>query len=112
MPFFWYPSWWTVGPVFGFAAAACVGPALWYYYNWGYSSYAAIQTNTAHYSKFNKVNVTGGKQFQNWKFDPTHHSNVPFKNKNLQRQFGNVSAKGVQGVGTKSFGGSKAMGSK
>lgn len=27
VPFFWYPSWWTVGPVFGFAAAGLVGPA-------------------------------------------------------------------------------------
>jgi Protein of unknown function (DUF3300) len=34
-PFYWYPRWWTVGPVFGFATAAFVGPALWYHYNWG-----------------------------------------------------------------------------
>jgi Protein of unknown function (DUF3300) len=97
-PFFWYPRWWTVGPVFGFAAAAFVGPALWYRYNWGYGGYNAIQTNTVLYSRFNRVNVAASGQFQNWKFDPSHRATVPFKNTNLQRQFGNVNAKGVQGI--------------
>jgi len=97
-PFFWYPRWWVVGPAFGFGAALFVGPALWYQYNWGHGGYAAIQTNTALYSRFNRVNVSGGGQFQTWKFDPAHHGNVPFKNTNLQRQFGNVSATGVQGI--------------
>lgn len=96
-PFFWYPRWWTVGPIFGFATAAFVGPALWYRYNWGHGGYAAIQTNPVLYSRFNKVNVTG-VQAQGWKFDPAHRGNVPFKNTNLQRQFSNVNAKGVQGV--------------
>jgi DNA repair exonuclease SbcCD ATPase subunit len=100
VPFFWYPSWWTVGPAFGFGAALFVGPALWYQYNWGYAGYAAIQTNAALYSRFNRVNVTGGGQFQNWKFDPVHRSSVPFKNTNLQQQFGNVGARGGQGVQT------------
>src|SRR5215510_10763610 len=97
-PFFWYPRWWTVGPVIGFGAAAFVGPALWYHYNWGNRGYAAVQTNTALYSRFNRVNVTGGGQFQNWRFDAAHRANVPFKNTNLQRQFGSVGAKGVQGM--------------
>ncbi|MGC2587117.1 MAG: DUF3300 domain-containing protein, partial [Pseudolabrys sp.] len=60
VPFFWHPPWWTVGPVIGFGAAAFVGPALWYHYNWGNRGYAAVQTNTALYSRFNRVNVTGG----------------------------------------------------
>ena len=80
VPFFWYPPWWTVGPAFGFGAALFVGPALWYHYNWGNRGFAAIQTNTVLYSKFNKVNVSGGGQFQNWKFDPAHHGGVQFKN--------------------------------
>src|SRR5262245_34157573 len=98
-PFYWYPRWWTVGPVIGFAtAAAFVGPALWYRYNWGYRGYGAIQTNTVLYSKFNRVNVnTGGGQFQSWKFDAAHRANVPFKNTNLQHQFGSMNTKGVQG---------------
>jgi Protein of unknown function (DUF3300) len=99
-PFFWYPPWWAVGPAFGFGAALFVGPALWYHYNWGHPGYAAIQTNTALYSRFNRVNVPGGGQFQNWKFDPAHHGNVRFRNTNLQQQFGNVSARGVQGIQT------------
>lgn len=97
-PFFWYPPWWTVGAAFGFGAALFVGPALYYHYNWGYGGFAAIQTNTVLYSKFNKVNLSGGGQFQNWKFDPAHHGNVQFKNTKLQQQFGTVGGKGVQGV--------------
>jgi len=100
VPFFWYPPWWTVGPAFGFGAALFVGPALWYHYNWGHGGFAAIQTNTALYSRFNRVNVSGGGQFQNWKFDPAHHGNVQFKNMKLQQQFGNVGGKGVQGIQT------------
>ena len=100
VPFFWYPPWWAVGPAFGFGAALFVGPALWYHYNWGHPGYAAIQTNTALYSRFNRVSVTGGGQFQNWKFDPAHHGNVRFRNTNLQQQFGNVGTRGVQGIQT------------
>jgi hypothetical protein len=100
-PFFWYPSWWTVGPVIGFAtAAAFVGPALWYRYNWGYRGYGAIQTNTVLYSKFNRVNVTGGGQFQNWRFDAAHRTNVPFRNTNLQQQFGSMNTRNIQGTHT------------
>ena len=98
VPFFWYPPWWAVGPAFGFGAALFVGPALWYHYNWGYGGFAAIQTNTALYSKFNKVNVSGG-QFQNWKFDPAHHG-AQFKNTKLQQQYGNLGGKGVQSIQT------------
>ena len=97
-PFFWYPPWWTVGAAFGFGAALFVGPALYYHYNWGHGGFAAIQTNTVLYSKYNKVNLSGGSQFQNWKFDPAHHGNVQFKNTKLQQQFGNVGGKGVQGI--------------
>jgi len=111
-PFFWRPRWWVAGPVIAFGTAAFVGPALWYRYNWGHPGYAAIQTNTVLYSKFNKVNAPGGGQFQAWKFNAAHHG-VPFKNTNLQKQFGNVQGvhtlrgpqtgtmqlgKGVQGV--------------
>src|SRR5262245_63788540 len=80
------------------AIASRLWPALWYRYNWGYRGYGAIQTNTVLYSKFNRVNVnTGGGQFQSWKFDAAHRANVPFKNTNLQHQFGSMNTKGVQG---------------
>jgi hypothetical protein len=100
-PFFWYPSWWTVGPIIGFAtAAAFVGPALWYRYNWGYRGYGAIQTNTVLYSRFNRVNVTSGGQFQNWKFDAAHRTNVLFRNTSLQQQFGSMNTRNIQGTHT------------
>jgi hypothetical protein len=99
-PFFWRPSWWVAGPVIAFGTAAFVGPALWYRYNWGHPGYAAIQTNTALYGRFNRVAVApGAGGFQAWKFDAAHR-NTQFKNTNLQKQFGNVNAKNVQGVQT------------
>ena len=96
-PFFWYPSWWSVGPAYGFGPAFFVGPALWYQYNWGYGGFAAIQVNTALYSKFNKTKFSGFGQYQTWKFNPVHHGNVPFKNPKLQQQYGNLGGKGGQG---------------
>jgi hypothetical protein len=99
-PFFWRPSWWVAGPVIAFGTAAFVGPALWYRYNWGHPGYAAIQTNTALYGRFNRVAVApGAGGFQAWKFDAAHR-NTQFKNTNLQKQFGNVGARNVQGVQT------------
>jgi len=97
-PFFWRPSWWVAGPVIAFGAAAFVGPALWYRYNWGHPGFAAIQTNPALYSKFNRVAVAPGAA-QAWKFNAVHR-NTQFKNTNLQKQFGNVGTRNLQGVQT------------
>jgi hypothetical protein len=88
-PFFWYPSWWTVGPVFGFGPVLFVGPALCYNYYWGHAGYSAIHVNHVHYSKFNKAPYSGGDR---WTFDPAHRK-MAFKNQDLQRQFGKVSNK-------------------
>ena len=81
-PFFWRPSWWVAGPVIAFGAAAFVGPALWYRYNWGHPGFAAIQTNPALYSKFNRVAVAPGAA-QAWKFNAVHR-NTQFKNTNFR----------------------------
>jgi len=97
-PFFWRPSWWVAGPVIAFGAAAFVGPALWYRYNWGHPGFAAIQTNTVLYSRFNRVAVAPGAG-QAWRFNAVHR-NTPFKNTNLQQQFGNVGPRNLQGVQT------------
>jgi Protein of unknown function (DUF3300) len=86
VPFFWHPPWWTVGSAFGFGPSYYVGPALWYNYSWGSRGFGAIQVNTTRYRNFNKTHWGGGK---NWKFNAAHHGNVQFKNKNLQKQFGN-----------------------
>jgi hypothetical protein len=91
VPFFWHPPWWSVGEVFGFGPALFVGPALWYNFYWGYPGYTAIHINNTYYSKFNKANFTGG---ENWKFDPAHRK-IPFKDKSLQRQFGNLGGKNL-----------------
>ena len=86
VPFFWHPPWWTVRSAFGFGPSYYVGPALWYNYSWGRRGFGAIQVNTTRYRKFNKTHWGGGK---NWKFNPGHHGTVQFKNKKLQKQFGN-----------------------
>ena len=83
-PFFWYPTWWTVGPVFGFGAPFLVGPALYYNYNWGGGGFGAIQVNTVYYNKYTKKNYVGDKA---WKFKPEHHGKQQFKNKDLQAKF-------------------------
>lgn len=100
IPFFWYPPWWAVGPAFGFGPALFIGPALWYQFNWGYGGFAAIQVNTALWIRFNRTQVAGGGQFQNWTFDPSHHANVPFKNARLQQQYASLGSKGVEGTKT------------
>jgi hypothetical protein len=97
-PFFWRPSWWVAGPVIAFGAATFVGPALWYHYNWGHPGFAAIQTNNALYTKFNKGVVAPGAG-QAWQFNAAHRS-TQFKNTNLQKQFGSVGTKNLQGVQT------------
>ena len=87
VPFFWYPPWWSVGPVWGFWPAYYVGPALWCQYNW-YS--ASIHINVALYSKFNHVKIVNAAAFQKWQHDPLHHQGVPYKNVALQHKFSNV----------------------
>jgi hypothetical protein len=89
-PFFWYPTWWTVGPVYGFGAPFLVGPALYYSYNWGAGGFAAIQVNTVYYSKYTKTQYVGDKT---WKFKPEHHKQE-FKNKTLQAKFVDPKDKG------------------
>ena len=97
-PFFWRPSWWVAGPVIALGTAAFVGPALWYRYNWGHPGFGAIQTNTVLYSRFNRVAVAPGAA-QAWRFNAAHR-NTQFKNTSLQRQFGSVGTRNLQGVQT------------
>jgi hypothetical protein len=100
VPFFWHPPWWAVGQAFGFGPAFFVGPALWYQFNWGNGGFAAIQVNTLLWSGFNRIQVARGGQFQNWTFDPSHHSNAPFRNATLQSQYASLGGKGVEGTQT------------
>src|SRR6266568_7571536 len=86
-PFFWYPVWWTPGPIWGFGPAFFVGPAVWCGYNW-YSG--GVVVNTVLYSKYKKTPHPGGPQFQKVSFHPEHHAGVPFKNQSLQQQYGKL----------------------
>src|ERR1051326_5041391 len=84
-PFFWYPQWWTVGPVWGFWPAFYVGPALWCGYHWWGPGVVA---NVALYSKYNHVKPPiGGPQFQKVSFHPEHRQEK-FKTETLQNKFG------------------------
>src|SRR5438034_5188635 len=95
-PFFWYPVWWTPGPIWGFGPAFFVGPAVWCGYHW-YSG--GVVVNAVLYSKFNKVQFAGGNQFQKWQHDPLHHAGGPYKNADLQQQCGRAARGGPGGGG-------------
>ena len=91
VPFFWYPSWWVVGPVWGFWPALWVGPALWCQPVW---AFGFVQVNVVAFSKFNHVNVVNAAAIQKWQHDPLHHAGVPYKNTQLQQKFGKLSQSG------------------
>jgi hypothetical protein len=89
VPFFWYPTWWTVGPVWGFWPALWVGPALWCNYNWGYGY---VQVNVVQFNTFNRTNIVSSGGPMKWSHDPIHHAGVAYKNASLQQKFSSVAA--------------------
>jgi hypothetical protein len=86
-PFFWYPVWWTPGPIWGWGPAFFVGPAVWCGYHW-YSG--GVVVNTVLFSKFTKTPHPGGPQFQKVAFHPEHHAGAQFKNQSLQQKYGKL----------------------
>src|SRR5438876_389190 len=103
VPFFWYPPWWTVGPVWGFWPAYYVGPALWCQYNWGFGY---VQINVVQFNKFNHTHLVSAAAITKWQHDPQHHAGVPYKHTGLQQKYGKVSNQG----GPKGPGGLKSPG--
>jgi hypothetical protein len=103
VPFFWYPPWWTVGPVWGFWPAFYVGPALWCSYNWGFGY---VQINVVQFNKFNHTHLVSAAAITKWQHDPQHHAGVPYKHTGLQQKYGKVSNQG----GPKGPGGLKSPG--
>ncbi len=89
LPFFWYPPWWTVGPVWGFWPAVWVGPALWCNYNWGYGY---VQINVVQFNTFNRTTIVSSCGPMKWSHDPIHHAGVSYKNVSLQQKFSSVAA--------------------
>jgi hypothetical protein len=109
VPFFWYPSWWVVGPVWGFWPAYYVGPALWCQYNWGFGH---VQINVVQFNAFNHTKLVSAGAITRWNHNPIHHQGVPYKNTNLQQKFGKASSLGggpKGGVGPKGGSGPKSM---
>ncbi len=91
VPFFWYPPWWTVGPVWGFWPAYYVGPALWCQYNWGFGY---VQINVVQFNKFNHTHLVSAAAITKWQHDPQHHAGVPYKHTGLQQKYGKASTLG------------------
>src|SRR5205085_5982334 len=56
-PFFWYPPWWTVGPVWGFWPAVYVGPVFCFTPVWGFG-YVQV-TNVVVFTKVYHTNSKG-----------------------------------------------------
>jgi Protein of unknown function (DUF3300) len=103
VPFFWYPPWWTVGPVWGFWPAFYVGPALWCSYNWGFGY---VQINVVQFNKFNHTHLVSAAAITKWQHDPKHHAGVPYKHTGLQQKYGkasNLSGPGGPKGGTKTL---------
>ena len=88
VPFFWYPPWWTVGPVWGFWPAVYVGPVFCYQPVWGYG-YVQV-TNVVVFNKVYHTNYQGSGPMK-WSFNAAHHPGA-FKNVALQQKFGHASA--------------------
>ncbi len=118
VPFFWYPPWWTVGPVWGFWPAYYVGPALWCSYNWGFGY---VQINVVQFNKFNHTHLVSAAAITKWQHDPQHHAGVPYKHTGLQQKYGKASnqaggLKGASGLkggpnkGVKTFSGTGGTG--
>src|SRR5712691_10073956 len=97
VPFFWYPPWWTVGPVWGFWPAYYVGPALWCQYNWGFGY---VQINVVQFNKFNHTHLVSAAAITKWQHDPQHHAGVPYQHTGLQQKYGKASnqAGGLKGA--------------
>src|SRR6266536_1529665 len=119
-PFFWYPVWWTPGPIWGWGPAFFVGPAVWCGYHW-YSG--GVVVNTVLFSKYSGKPHPGGPQFQKVSFHPEHRGGVPFKNQSLHQQYGKLcggpkggaktlSATGAGGTGHKPGGSGPKGGTK
>jgi hypothetical protein len=86
VPFFWYPPWWTVGPVWGFWPAFYVGPALWCNYNWGFGY---VQINVVQFNRFNHTHLVSAAAITKWQHDPEHHKG-PYKSALAQQKYGNA----------------------
>jgi Protein of unknown function (DUF3300) len=79
-PSFWYPPGWG-GGWWGFGAGVAVGAAIWGGVNWWNRN---VNINVNRYNQFNRTNITNA----NWRHNPAHRGNVPYRNANVAKQFG------------------------
>jgi hypothetical protein len=109
VPFFWYPPWWTVGPVWGFWPAVYVGPALWCHYNWGFGF---VSINVVAFNKFNHTKLVSAHGLAKWQHDPKHHAGQNYKTAINQQKFGKASTQGGPKGGSPKLGTSPKGGVK
>src|SRR5262249_20920278 len=81
-PFYWYPPGYGYGNVFGFAAAALVGSAIWGNVGWFRNR---VQINPLRYNAFNRTNINN----VNWAHNPAHRGSVPYRDASVAQRFGN-----------------------
>ena len=79
-PTFWYPPGWG-GGWSGFGAGFVAGAAIWGGVNWWNRN---VNINVNRYNQFNRTNITNA----NWRHNPAHRGNVPYRNANVAKQFG------------------------
>ncbi len=115
-PFYWYPPGYVAAGVFGFAAGAFVGAAIWGNVNW-WNRHVDINVNR--YNSFNHTRITNNA----WTHNAAHRHGVAYNNARVAAQYGqggrdkardaarqNFAGKGQGGKGGK--GGEGGMGGK
>ena len=82
LPFYWYPPDWG-GGYFGFGAGIFTGAAIWAGINWWNRH---VHVNPHRFNQFNRTNITN----TNWRHNAAHRGNVPYRNANVAKQFGDA----------------------
>ena len=80
-PFYWYPPGYVATGVFGFAAAAVAGAAIWGGVNWWNRN---VNVNVNRYNNFNRTNISNS----NWSHNAAHRGGVPYANQRVAQQYG------------------------
>lgn len=81
-PYSYYPAgYYAGGSGLAFASGVFVGGALWGNCNWRNGN---VNVNVNQYNRFNHANINDN----NWRHDPAHRGNVPYRNNALQQKYG------------------------
>jgi hypothetical protein len=81
-PYYYHPPGYAARGLFWFSAGVVVGNSLWGNTNWGRGD---VDINVNRYNNFNRTNINNN----NWNHNPAHRKGVPYKNRDVAKQYGN-----------------------